>query len=215
MSTNVRVAVAALLCMGLSLHTKVALSRCNVDEVFISGAVISSLTSVYGAGSDEPPCRDRTCRAARDVLCSFSAMAHLDIPNSLAYDTIQERDHDYASWLAQVRNWERRGAARAPLYCAQLAKVAAQVVGDLQAEVTTLRSVVELAARLDRHGVRCSPIVMAALPRTDAVRNTLVEGANYCWEGLKIRCRRIAASWPRSSLPITSPPKATPPPGTP
>ena len=205
-----RFIVVTILCLYVSLHTKAALARCNVDGVFISDAVMSGLTALYGTGRNKPPCSNDTCRAARDLLCSFSAMQHLDIPNSLGYDTIQERDRDYASWLAQVRGSERRGATRGPLYCALLARVAARVVGGLDKEPSTVRSVIETAARLDRHGVRCSPVVMAAFPRTAAVRDTLLKGTEWCWAGLQARCRRLAATWARMA-PAPSPPI----PGTP
>ena len=211
MFINIKV-FAAVLCLCVSWHAKAALARCDVDQVLASAAAFRGLAAGDTAASGHKACRDKTCRAALDLLCTFSAMEHLDIPNSLSYDTIQERDRDYESWLAQVRGSERRGVKQGPLYCALLARVAAGVGGDTYTyrEPTTVRSVIETAARLDRHGVHCSPVVMAAFPRTAAVRDTLLKGTEWCWAGLQARCRRLAATWARMA-PAPSPPI----PGTP
>jgi len=191
---------------------------CGEAFALTDGPILRTLIPQDDPASWMQPCRNAACRAASDLKCMFSDMAHRDVPNSLAYDTIRERDRDHFGYLARIKAFDRRMAPQGRLVCGWLARIAGRVTGDRRFDDKAVMHVVELAARLDRRGVRCSPQVVAAFPRTPAVHGALAEGAQHCRAGLLARCRHIVATWP-NVRPAPPPPmpssRGTPPPAPP
>ena len=208
-----KLSVAALCILAAPVSTK---AECL--SPFITKLTAQVLLPRSNPAAWTAPCRDASCRDVNGLVCVFDAMSHRDPPNSLAYDTIAERDRDYRSWVARIEAFERGGARRGPFLCGWLARIASRVEGSSQDDKNTVASVMELAARLDRQGARCSPLVMAAFSRTEAVRVAVAGGAGRCWDdrrprGMAERCRRIAALWLQTRSPM--PLKPLPSPGTP
>ena len=124
------------------------------------------------------PCLE-PCRAMRDMESAYHVLEDRDMPNTMArLPPIPDDATFYGQHERVVRRLLRRRPARAPLYCAILAKVAAHLGDDYRIGLT--QQTVELASRLDGPRRDCLGPVLAALPRTPEEAQTLASLREEC-----------------------------------
>lgn len=140
-----------------------------------------------------PRCPDEECRAKKDVLCTIDAMLGRDVPNSHAYLSPAGRDAHQRDYARVYNAFGRAHPERRPLYCSLLRRVASRASGTREADENTVMTISEMAVRLDRPRFRCSTQVMAAFPRTEAMRAEIDRARLLCWAEPRRLCRRIRA----------------------
>lgn len=152
----------------------------------------------------ERPCRDKQCRAARDLACAYDALLRRDVPNSMGRGGPASYDRDLKIYNATIRSLGRVHPDRIPLYCSLLAKVAALDTDRPDQGAATTFWTTELATRITRPNFDCIGQVMAAFPRTEPMAEVIASTKERCEIERYPLCGRIVQP-PTSAAPRPAP----------
>ncbi len=136
--------------------------RCS-EALTDDGLTLATLYAITPAYAD-PACKTLACRAAWELACATSALAHTVQPNSLAYETKADAEADFRQWQANIRALGRQYPHRIRLYCQLLSKVAGALTGDRSIDGRTAYDLVEFSIRLERPGNHCIRAMLASVP---------------------------------------------------
>ncbi len=130
----------------------------------------------------DAPCKGDDCLAAQDLSQAYDVLEKRSFPNTMA------RLGGYASYLHDLKGYNRvlnalppKHPGRIPVYCALLARIAANDPDHYGGVHLNTEWVVELAARLDEKDAYCIPGVVHGLPHTESMDELIADERERCY----------------------------------